>query len=210
VIDQFVRFGAAPAGRECSIPMRALIEGHVVDDPDFTISRRAWNRPQALGLKQLKRSQLRKRKPKRKKGRELKSPTEWVNNAMKFHDAWIVGKDKLRCADSIMDDAWVGGHQGDSDPREACARRLRKIMASSEGGAEWKEKKTVPPTDRLPLCGWDCNLKEKWISIPAGKREKMRETLKKVMDTGKCEFKELPKHRNGQRPWKGGLDGSHS
>ena len=200
MIDQFVRFGAAPAGRECSIPMRALIEGLTVNDPDFTVSRKAWNRPQALGLKQLRKNQVRVRKPKRKKGIVLKSPTGWVDNGLKFYNTWVIGRDKLRCADSIMDDAWVGGHRGDRNPRKACARRLRKIMASSEGGAKWKSKKTVPPTHRLPLCGWDCHLRDKWISVPIGKREKMRKTLRKAVNTGECDFKELPgPEKTGQK-----------
>ena len=106
---------------------------------------------------------------------------------MEWYRTWVGGTEPLHVMDSIMDDAWCLGHEGDADPVAACHRRLSKILASAEGGLQWKDgsdggkNKTVLPTTELPICGWQCHLKEKWISIPIGKRQKIRAAIKEAI-----------------------------
>jgi hypothetical protein len=214
VLDDRVRFGIAPAGRICSIPVRALNEGYVRNDPDFVVQRSPKNRPTAIGLQNIPAGMQRKRRPKRKKCRELVPVMPWLTNCFEWYRRWVGGVLPLHVMDSIMDDAWCMGHEGDVDPVKACKRRLDKILSSREGGLQWKDgsdgrkSKTIEPTFELPLSGWWCNLKEKWISIPLQKRQKIRTAIQEVLSNRTVSFESLPRkpgHRISKGAWHGFL-----
>ena len=111
------------------------------------VTRTKANQPKAVGVRRLRRSQIRVRKPKIKKWKVLVSPTPWVDASYDWYTRWVGGSDRLRALDSIMDDAWVLGHEGDRDPTAACLRRFNKLAARGlRGGLVWKLAKAVKPT----------------------------------------------------------------